>query len=172
MSLSILKSIANTKTFNRFEKWAAKETPIRKNSTKTISNYSKLQDIYPTVFMLLTIGAQTAFIYNDKDMPKERRIPLVLNNIINCAISVGLFLLMSKSSKKFVNKTLERANVLYANNPNKTKLINGINTAVPFVVSAFLFKYIGPVAATPLADKANKFLVKKGIVKYSNNQDK
>lgn len=172
MSLSILKYIANTKTVSRFEKWAAKETPVKTNSAKTISNYSRLQDIYPTAFMLLTIGTQTGFIYKDKEMPKERKIPLVLNNIINCILSVGLFLLMSKSSKKFVNKTLERANVLYANNPNKTKLINGIKTAVPFVVSAFLFKYIGPVAATPLADKANKFLIKKGLVKYPNNQDK
>ena len=78
-------------------------------------------------------------------------------------------LLVKKPADKFLEKMLKRAEVLYVRNPNKANLINGIKTAVPFLVPVIMFKYIGAVLATPLADKANTFLVKKGFVNYSNN---
>ena len=68
MGLSILKYVANTKTMHRFENWAVKERPVKNSMSKTVTNYTKLQEIYPTVAMLLAVGSQTAFIYNSKDM--------------------------------------------------------------------------------------------------------
>ena len=153
-----------------FENWAIKERPIKNSMSKTVTNYTKLQEIYPTVAMLLAVSSQTAFIYNSKDMPKERKIPLLLNNLINCVLAVAGGLLINKQVTKLVDKVLKRANIVYASNPNKANLTNGIKTAIPFLVSAVMFKYIGAVLATPLADKANRFLVKKGIVKYSDNK--
>lgn len=167
MNLSILKRIANTKTVNRFEKWALKESPLKNNPAKRVSNYEKLQQIYPISAMTFGAVVQSLFLYKEKDMPKERRIPLALNNLINAVISIPGGILISKPINKYMDKVLERANVLYEHHPNKANLINGIKTAVPFIVPALLFRYVGAVLATPLADKANNFLVKKGLVDYS-----
>lgn len=169
MITRVLKYVANTNTMHKLENWAVRETPLKSDPTKMVTNYSKLQKIYPSIFMLFTIGAQTAVIYNSKDMPKKRRIPLVLNNIITCALSIIGGLLMSKPTTKFVDLMIRRANVLYEHNPNKSFLVNGIKTAIPFLIPALTYKFLGPVIATPLADKANNLLVKKRLVDYSKN---
>lgn len=163
----VLTYVANTKTMHRLEDWAVRETPLKSNPTKMVTNYSKLQRVYPTIFMLFTMGAQTAVIYNSKDMPKKRRIPLVLNNIITCVLAVIGGLLMSRPTTKLLDIMLKRANILYEHNPNKAFLVNGIKTAIPFLIPALTFKFLGPVIATPMADKANNFLIKKGLINYS-----
>lgn len=167
MNLSILKRIANTKTVNKFEKWALKESPLKNNPAKRVSNYEKLQQIYPISAMTFGAVMQSLFLYKEKEMPKERKIPLVLNNLINAAISIPGGLILSKPINKYMEKVVSRANVLYKHHPNKANLINGIKTAIPFIVPAILFRYVGAVLATPLADKANNFLIKKGLVDYS-----
>lgn len=167
MKLNILKGIANTKTVKKFESWALRTTTDKNNPAKKVSNYQKLQNIYPISFMTFVAIIQSAFLYKEKEMPKERRIPLALNNLINAVISITGGILISKPTDKYMDKVLNRANVLYENHPNKANLINGIKTAIPFIVPALLFRYVGAVLATPLADKANNFLVKKGLVDYS-----
>lgn len=169
MSLSVLKYLANSRIINRAENWAVKEIPVKGDVSKKVTNYSRMQKIYPNAAMLFAVGIQTGFIYNSKDMTKERKIPLILNNAIACVLAIIGGLIMHKPIGNLLEKMVSRANIIYPANSNKESLINGMKTAVPFLVSALLFKYIGAVLATPLADKANKFLVKKGIVNYSNN---
>lgn len=172
MKLNILKHIANTKTVSKFEKWALKTTPDKNNPAKKISNYEKMQKVYPIAFMTFAAVVQSVFICKEKEMPKERRIPLALNNLINAVMSITGGILISKPTNKYLDKILERANVLYEHNPNKANLINGIKTAIPFIIPALLFRYVGAVLATPLADKANNFLVKKGLVDYSKEDNR
>lgn len=167
MKLNILKSIANTKAVSKFEKWALTQKPDKKSPTGEILNYEKLQNAYPITVMTFGAVVQSVFLYREKEIPKERRIPLVLNNSINAVMSLIGGLLLNKSVNKYTDKVVERANVLYEHHPNKAILINGIKTAIPFIIPAILFRYVCPVLATPLADKANNFLVKKGWVDYS-----
>lgn len=170
MRVNVLKYIANTKTMNRFQNWAVKECPMKKNTSQTLTNYAKLQKIYPASFALFAGLVQGIFIYKSKDMPKERKIPLILNLANNDVIALVGGALLNKPADKFLEKMMERANVIYKDNPNKAIFINGMKTAVPFFVTAVLFKYIGPVLATPLADKCNRFLVKKGWVTYQEKK--
>jgi hypothetical protein len=171
MISGILTKLEQTKAVRRFENWAIQEKSVQKNAKKPITNYSELQRFYPTAFMLITIGAQTGVIYDTKDMPKKRRIPLALNNIINCSISLLGGFILAKHSVKLVNKFVDHAKILYSKKTEKEKtiLINGITTAIPFLISALLFKYAGQVIATPITDKVNKFLVKKGFIDYSKD---
>lgn len=165
MNISRLTEIAITKPLKKYENWAVKEI-----ASKKITNFEKVKKIYPPAFLLFGGFVQGWFLYKSKDMPKERKIPLVLNLGFNDAIALLGGALTSKHTNIFKNKMLERAKILYAEHKNKAMLINGIDAAVPFFVSALLFKYIGPVLATPLADKANNFLIKKGWVDYSKKK--
>jgi hypothetical protein len=168
--MKIHESIYKSKTMDRFIKWAApKNLP-----EKIITNYDKLQKIYPPVFMVLTIGiGQTGVILASDDMPKKRRIPLALNNIINCLISLTGGLIIAKHSKKLTDIFVKRAEVVFAKKGKEyqEQVANGIKTAIPMAITAFLFKYIGQVIATPITDKVNKFLIKKGLIDYSDKKE-
>ena len=159
MITKTLQRIANTKTMNKLEDWAIKEKSI---------NYTNMQKFYPTAFMFAGGIVQAGFLYKSKDMPKERKIPLILNIANTMIISLIGGAILNKPIDKLLKNTLKRAEVLYKNPKTKAILINGIKTAVPFLVPALMFKYVGAVLATPLADKENKFFVKKGWIDYSN----
>lgn len=161
-----LKQIANTKTMDRVINWAVKESSAKK-AAESVSNYDRLQKFYPTIHMIIGVGVQTAFIYKSEEMPKKRRIPLTLNNIIGGIIAIIGGLAIDKPTNKLVEKMVQRAKVLYPLE-NQTVMLNGIKTAIPYIIPALMFKYVGAVLATPLADKANNYLIKKGLVDYSN----
>lgn len=170
MRLNLLTSIARSKPIQKFEEWALKETPSKSNPAKKVTNYSKLQKIYPPLGALFAGIVQGACLYSSKDMPKERKLPLVLNIANNDIIALIGGALISKRVDKFLDKMEDRAKVIYYKDPKKLIYLNGIKTAIPFFISAVLFKYIGPVLATPLADKTNKILVKKGLIHYDNKK--
>lgn len=163
MSIRIHETIANTKTMQRVVKWA-----VPKGASETTkTSFDKLQKHWPTAFMLLTAGAgQTWVIYKSDDMPKKRRIPLIINNVITCSLSVLGAILIDKRTEKLKNKFIERAGVLFKDK-QKELMQNGIKVTVPLLVSSLLYKYIGPVLATPVTDKVNKFLEKHKMVDYS-----
>lgn len=156
-----LKALEKTRIIQRYEDWATKDGG---------KAFAKLEKMYPLVYPAAYTLTQTVYIYNLDEMPKERRIPLSLNNIINCIISfAGGLLMMTKPYNNFMKKMTERAAVIYKSENEKT-LVKGMKIAVPFIVATMLYKYAGPVIATPLADKANKFLVKHGWVIYANER--
>lgn len=165
ITLKVHERIANTKTMQRVVKWAVpKDVP---KNTKT--SFDKLQKHWPTAFMLLTAGAgQTYVIYKSDDMPKKRRIPLIINNIITCSLSVLGAILIDKRTEKLKNKFIERAGVLFKDK-EKELMQNGIKVTVPLLISSLLYKYIGPVLATPITDKVNKFMEKHKMVDYSKD---
>ena len=160
MSLRINQNLAKSNTINKFVDWATKNDA---------ANYEKLKEIYPPAFMLLTVGVvQTGVILNSDDMPKKRRIPLALNNTINCLISLAVGLITAKYSKKLTATFVKRAEAVLGSK-EKEQIIKGIGTAIPIFVSGLLYKYIGPVLATPITDKVNKYMVKKGMIDYSKD---
>lgn len=169
---SILETIAKSNMVKRFENWAVKETPLKANPQKKITNYSKLQNAYPMSFMLFIGIVQMLCIYKSKDMPKERKFPLLLNIINNDIIAIIGGLILNNPMNKFIDKAVERAKIIYKINPDKPVYINGIKTAIPFIVSAFMFKYLGAVIATPLAHNSNKLLIKAGLIDYSDTKNK
>lgn len=164
MSMRIHESIARNSTIRRIVNY------IEPKNSLTKTKYDTLKKIYPTAYMLLTIGvAQAGMILASDDMPKERRIPMALNNVINCVISFAGGMATDRFFEKFKNQLMDRAKLLIKDEKQAKTMVNGIDTAVPVLVSAFLYKYLGQVLATPVTDKVNKSLVKNGLVDYSKD---
>ncbi len=164
MNIKIHENIAKNNTIRRIVNY------IEPPNSLTKTKYDTLKKIYPTAYMLLTIGVvQAGVILASDDMPKERKIPMALNNVINCAISFVGGLATTKFTEKLKNQLMERAKIVIKDE-HQARIINGIDTAVPVLVSAFLYKYLGQVLATPVTDKVNKSLVKHGMVDYSEKQ--
>lgn len=162
MSIKIHQNLANSNTVNKFVNWATKNDA---------ANYKKLQKYYPTVFMLVTIGVgQTGFILASDDMPKKRRIPLALNNTINCLISLAGGIITDKYVDKLTDTFVKRAEATLVGK-EKVQIIKGISRAIPILASGLLYKYIGPVLATPITDKVNKYMIKHGMVDYSEKKE-
>jgi hypothetical protein len=165
MTLRIHERIANANTMKRVINWAVPNGA----SEKTKTSFDKLQKHWPNAFMLLTVGAgQTYMIYKSDDMPKKRRIPLIINNVITCSLSILGAIIIDKRTEKLKDKFIERAGVLFKDE-QKAIIQNGIKVTIPLLVSSLLYKYIGPVLATPITDKVNKYMVKHGMIDYSKD---
>jgi hypothetical protein len=100
-------------------------------------------------------------------IPKERKTPLAINDLINTTFGFFGGLLLSDKILAFKDAMLDnfrRANA--GMDPTKLKVLDaGMSTMIPLMGFALMFRYFGPVIATPLADKVNRFLIKKGIIK-------
>lgn len=172
MKTSLLTNLYNTKTAQKYADWALKSKDIVQNGkTKSVSNYDKLQKYVPIAFMAWIALAQSFFISKNKEMPKERKVPLMLNEIFSCAMGVVASLLLSGPISKLTEKFIDRAEIIYKENPQKEILRNGIKTAIPAAITVTLFQYVFPVIATPMATQATAYLKKKGMVKFSNNKE-
>jgi len=171
MKINILPRLAQTKVINKAVNWALKEKTVTKNNVTTkITNYSKMQATFPNCFMVFVQALQCYFLNKSEEMPKERKIPLILNNTYSCTLALTTGLIFKNPIQKMTAKIIHQAETVYANNPHKTNLINGIKTGIPFLTAAVLFQYIGPVIATPLSTQTTKWLAKKGYIDLSKSK--
>lgn len=172
MNIKILPTIAKTKAVNKAVDWALKEkTVIKAGVENKVSNYGRLQKAFPTAFMVWLVAIQCGFFAKSKDMPKERKVPLILNNLYTCSMALGAGFLMKKPIDKMTDKFVKRAEVLYSG-ADKKVLVNGIKNGIPFLTAVMLFHYFGPVIATPLSTHTTNYLAKKGLVKFPKKADK
>lgn len=168
-----LVTFANSKFAKKYIEWALTEKPVKgKNLKQTVTNYSKLQKVFPKFFMCFLTGIQCYFLAKSKEMPKERKIPLFITNLYSCAIALAIGAATGKHVNKFTDVLVKKAKNIYKDNPNKTKLINGITTSIPVLNEAILFQYLGFVAAVPLGTKTAEYLFKKGIVKVESSPNR
>lgn len=183
MPINILPRLAETKIAKSAIHWATKpEIKIENNKPIPIPkteghNYEKLQKVFPTIFLLINGTVQSYFLYKSKEMPKEKKSLLILNIAYSSAMALLVGMAIDKHIDNFKEKLISKAEKLYSNPANilvkrvsPENLKNGIRTAVPFAITAFLFEYIGPVIATPMATQTTNWLVKKGIIKLNSNK--
>ena len=111
-----------------------------------------------------------------KKIPSERKPTLLINDIITCAIGVLGGYAISDGIFRFQRAVVDRFNAEIAKtvaNPGKRAMLTkGLSSIIPLVAFTMTFRYIGPVLATPLADKVTKFLVKKGWMKDPDGASK
>jgi len=170
MKINALSSLANAKFMQRSVNWATKVTKTVVNpqgEKKLITNYDKVQKYYPLAFSVWVGIMQSFLTYKSKDMPKERKVPLAINIGIGDVLGLTGSLLVNNSVNNFTQRVQNRLEKLPIEEKEKLHLKNGVKTAIPFFISAFMFKYAAQVIATPLANTVNKYLEKKGIIKYS-----
>lgn len=168
MKINVLSSLANSGFMKKSVDWAVQvpKSGAVKQGEKILTNYDKVQKWYPLA-MSVWVGILQSFLtYNSKDMPEERKVPLAINIIIADAIGLIGSLCLNNSVNKLTKKAQGRLDKLPMEEAERIHLKNGVKTAIPFFISAFMFKYAAQVIATPLANTVNKYFEKKGIVKH------
>lgn len=124
------------------------------NDTNIARNISMATDL------LLT----ASFIHRTKKnnkIKKERKNPLIYNNIISTGISLTAGFAIDKfiqnNTKEFIKKFSE-ANI---NNPKLPKYIEGINIVRPTLIFAAIYYGILPMVSTYISDKIDKITTQK-----------
>lgn len=152
------------------KKWNQKAANIVYDTTATLM--SKLIDTKPykkfinwfkdTNFMPHLIAGEsiwlTGFYANEtrksKNIEKDQKLPLILNQVITTALcTVGAYMLDGKIKNKMTD-----LQVVYKKlNPNAPKKISetkltGIKLLAPVVIFTVIYRFIGPVVVTPIAN--------------------
>lgn len=165
----VLTGLYKSKPAKTYMNWSMDKNALKSGVERTGQNYSKLQKIYPPVFMCFLALVQSIFLAKSKDMSKDRKYPLIFNNIYSCIIALGIGAAFGKPVNKMTEKLVSKAVDIYGKD---SKMINGIKTGVPILKEAFLFEYVGYVAAVPLGTQTTAFLAKKGIIKLDDKTQK
>lgn len=169
MRTSIITSIANTKTVKRVV------SSLEQNSKKVLSDgslasrYMLAQDYLPTILNTWIYSIQAVYTMKSKDIPEDRKLPLALNIVLGEVFSIIGDILVAGQKDKWKDAIVKKFSKVIKDD---SKLLNGLNTAVPIVLSLMMFRFVGPIIATPVADKLNDFLIKKGIAKKPGSKEK
>lgn len=165
---NILTGLYKSKPAQKYMDRVMQEKTVVKNGKKEIiSNYSILQKAFPPAFMCFIQLTQCGFLAQSKEMPKERKVPLIFNNIYSCIIALAIGAACGKHVNKLTKHLATRAKAIYGEGH---KIINGIESGMPILKEALLFEYVGYVAAVPLGTQTANWLFKKGIIKHDNNK--
>ncbi len=164
-----LTSIANSKVMQKSVDWAT--TPAKSALVKGAKKpFDKIQEYLPLIMGVWVGIVQSVLTYRSKDMPKERRVPLAMSIGISDAIGLIGTLLIDGRVKKFTKRVQDRVDKLPIEQVEKDHLKNGVKTAVPFLIFAFMFKYSAQVISTPLANLTNNYFKNKGLINYSEKK--
>ncbi len=132
--------ILNTEAMHKFaNKFSAKDANVARN-------ISMATDV------LLTTSFAIKTAKNEK-IEKERKKPLIYNNLISTGISLAggytIDKLVQKNTEGFIKKFSE----LNKNDPKLPKYIEGINILRPTLIFAGIYYGIMPIISTYIADK-------------------
>lgn len=120
----------------------------------------------------------TLYIINtkmSKDIPEERKPTLILNNAINGILAISatyaLIGVTNKMRAKFIKNVVSAAKEMFPES-DLNKMARGAGLLSRLLIASIIFRYLTPVFATPLADKATRFLVKKSLIKNPDSAAK
>jgi hypothetical protein len=172
MKINILPKVANSAPMQKYAKLALTEKKVVKNNIeKTVTNYSRLQVAFPTLLAFWFAGIQGYFLQKSKNLTKDVKSTLILQNVYSCAIGLAGGLLLGKKITKLADTLVNRADKLYKNE-EKEILKDGIRNVVPVATTAIMYHYIGQVIATPMASQSLKYLQKKRMINLSESKGK
>lgn len=169
-----LQGLYNFSPIRKAVDWAAK--PVMKAGKEVIKpdgktplyNLDVLKKHLPGIVGMYISGFYILNTITSKGIPDENKMPLVINNIFcGVAATAGGYLAMPFVNG-FSSKLSERVATVLKDKvaPEVVKgYQKGLSSMVGLAVFTVMFRYLAPVFATPVADKINKFLIKKGWVK-------
>lgn len=161
-----LEKLLKKDRFEKIGQWGNKKQEAAKKS-----NYDKLTKHFS---VLVSTVLSSLYVFNtskSKTIEKDRKPALITNMALVWGIStVSGYLLDNSINKKF-DKFLNKVNIFNskniefkAKNGNIVKtvplknIVNGLKIAKGLVIFSMMYRYFGPVIATPLADKVSKLL--------------
>lgn len=166
---NLLTGLYQSKPAQKYMSTMSKKEVVKNGAKHVVDNYPRLQEIFPPAFMCFIQLSQVGFLATSKEMPDDRKVPLMFNNIYSCIIALAIGAVSGKHINKLKNNLIQKAEMLYGKD---TKIINGIKSGIPILKEAFLFEYVGYVAAVPLGTQTTNLLVKKGIIKFDDKKNK
>lgn len=105
---------------------------------------------------LLLSGSFALKTMKSEKIDKNRKKPLIYNNLISTGISVVGGYSIDKAVKKGTDKFIDRFKQINKDNPKLAKYIEGINILRPTVIFAAIYYGILPAISTYIADKTDK----------------
>ncbi len=134
---------------------------INNNSFQNITKkYTKKDaDITRNLSMASDLLLTASFIHRtkkDKKIEKERKTPLIANNVISTSISLIGGYSLDKFIKKNTDKFIKKFSEINKNDPKLNKYIEGINIVRPTLIFAGIYYGILPIFSTYFADKTTK----------------
>jgi len=159
--------IENTKVVRKIEDYLTKETV---SSGKKMMKLNVLQKHLPGILGLWTTAFYAQSILKNKDIPKERKTPLSINNLFCGAVGTAAGYYVVAAMKKFTQNFLPKFKEVLKKQKLDAEKIGKLTHAmehslIPLLAFSFAFRFLAPVIATPLANKVNNFLIKHDLIK-------
>ena len=115
MKLSVINSVAKSAPSRRFVEWMNKpiKSTVQSGAVGVVgkTRYDIAQVHVPVLVGLWITGCQAYAIYKSKNMPKERKNPLLFNILVgNALATAGIYTLtafLNGTKNKFVNRFLK-----------------------------------------------------------------
>lgn len=165
MAAKGVTAIANTDKMTKIAEWGAKESGKADMFGNKINNFNA--SVVPKMSALLPIWISAFYIISNlksDKIPKERKIPLLLNDAIICTFSTAAGMTVAKLFETMQAGMIENLKTVVKDVEKAKMLEGGIKQMMAIAAFTLVFRYLGPVIATPLADKATKFLVKHKLI--------
>ncbi|MDD3012450.1 MAG: hypothetical protein PHC34_01960 [Candidatus Gastranaerophilales bacterium] len=183
MKVNVLTRIARNEKVDRVVQWAAKESvkvnkenkhiKIDKESQQvTVTNLQTLKKHLPPILAACFTSYYIANTVVSKKIPEKRKPIFITNHILTGIIGIAGGYALTDWVKRFSKTLGERFEKINAEIPEKDIIVKGLKSMVPLLAFAFTVRFLGPVIATPLADKVYNFLIKHNLLKTSQNKQK
>ena len=104
---------------------------------------------------LLLSGSFAVRTMKSNKIDKERKKPLIYNNLISTGISVAGGYSIDKAVKKGTDKFIDKFKQINRDNPKLAKYVEGINILRPTIIFATIYYGILPAISTYIADKTD-----------------
>ena len=120
---------------------------------------SKAQDTARNISIASDLLLTASFAYGinrSSKIKKERKKPLILNNLYGTAASIAAGALIDEAVKKNTGRFIEKFSEINKNNPKLPKYIEGINIIRPALIFAGIYYGILPAVTAYLADKTSE----------------
>lgn len=97
----------------------------------------------------------------NKKLDEHRKMTLAINQGIVCLFSGALAYTFDKISNKKTGEFIEKFKNINAGDANLSKYVDGINAAKKIMIFGFIYRFISPVIATPIANSIGNKLQEK-----------
>ena len=134
---------------------------IQKLSKKFENQYESIPKHITAGTDILLTGASAYQIKNSNKIEENRKKPLIYNNIIATAITLGGGYGVDSIVKKATKGIVENFAKANANNPKLPKYLEGINIIRPILIFAGIYYMIIPIFSTYVSEKIDKFITNR-----------
>jgi len=172
MKVSILTRIARNEKVDRVVHWAASDSGKFNKNNESITNLQILKKHLPPLLAACFTSYYIANTAISKKIPEERKPIFITNHVLTGIIGITGGYALNDWVDRFSEALTKRFEKVNTEIPEKDIIGKGLKSMVPLLAFAFTVRFLGPVIATPLADKTYNFLVKHNILKAEQNKQK